>query len=435
MRRSGRPLSAAIPGLYTAVGWSYASGGGARAAIERAAALRDQVIGAPPTGPVTEAALLEVVQGRTLDVWSDELADLRVRPFTDQPSSLLVSGTLGRRDSPLESLFRAVWHQVGGDDRSRSYPDQLKVATSFGPMIQFVDQGGMAEIEQVFAGLNVALAALGSDAEVSRRRLMDVQHRAASIATLNQAPRLVVQIIEDVLAQTTASREGGGKPRAAVTWQRDLAAACRAALTDRYPFAPGGPDADLGAVAAFLGPTGAVARFYTAELAPLIDTGTTPWSWKPEARLSGFAPDGAAFFGRAAAVGAALFPADGQVALTLSALAQRGAATVTLGGVAAPIEASGAPSTLAWPGPSPDKGFAIDFAGAGAGARQAWGGPWGLLRFLDGLHLRARDDGRRFLADVRLADTRAYLELAFSRQANPAAVRRPMAELACPPSL
>ena len=141
---------------------------------------------------------------------------------------------------------------------------------------------------------------------------MDVQHRAASIATLNQAPRLVVQIIEDVLAQTTASRDGGGQPRAALAWQRDLAAACRAALTGRYPFAADGADADLAAVAAFLGPGGAVARFFACDLAPLIDTTTAPWSWKPEARLSGFAPDSAAFFGRAAAVGDALFPAGGQ---------------------------------------------------------------------------------------------------------------------------
>ena len=318
-----------------------------------------------------------MLQDKTIDAWNAELADLRVRPFTDQPSSLLVSGTLGRADSPLESLFRAVWHEAGGDDRSRGYADQLKVTTSFGPMFQFVDQGGMTEIEQVFAGLNVALAALGSDAEVSRRRLMDVQHRAASIATLNQAPRLVVQIIEDVLAQTTASREGGGRPRAALDWEQNLAAACRSALTGRYPFAPNGTDADLAAVSGFLGPDGSVARFFASDLAPLVDTSTIPWSWKPEARLSGFAPDSAAFFGRAVAIGDALFPPEGQVPLTLAALAQRGAATVSLGGVAVPIEASGAPSTLAWPGPSPGQGLAVTFAGAGAGASQSLARPLG----------------------------------------------------------
>ncbi|MFO1144268.1 MAG: ImcF-related family protein [Amaricoccus sp.] len=435
VRRSGDPLSQTIPGLYTAAGWTWAAGGGARAAIDRAASLRARVIGATPVPPVTDDALLSVLQDRTIAAWSDELADLRVRPFTDQPSALLVSGTLGRADSPLEPLFRAVWHEAGGDDRSRGYAEQVKVTTSFGPMFQFVDQGGMTEIEQVFAGLNVALAALGSDSEISRRRLMDVQHRATSIATLNQAPRLVVQIIEDVLAQTTASREGGGQPQASLTWQRELSAACRSAVTGRFPFAADGPDADLAAVAAFLGPKGSLARFFASDLAPLVDTSTDPWSWKPEARLSGFGPDSAAFFGRAAAVGDALFPPAGQTTLTLAALAQRGDATVALGGVQVPIEASGAPTTLSWPGPSPDQGLAVAFTGGGAGAQQAWPGPWGLIRFLDALHLRARDDGRRFLIDVRLADTRAYLELAFTRPSNPAAASRLMTGLACPATL
>ena len=85
--------------------------------------------GGAPEAPVREEALLEELQRRTLEAWSDELADLRVKPFTDQPGSVLISGTLGRSGSPLEALFRAVWHEVGGDDRSRSHLNQLRVAT------------------------------------------------------------------------------------------------------------------------------------------------------------------------------------------------------------------------------------------------------------------------------------------------------------------
>jgi type VI protein secretion system component VasK len=346
---------------------------------------------------------------------------------------VLISGTLGRRGSPLEALFRAVWHEAGGEDRSRSHLNQLRVATEFGAIIQFVEQGRMAEIAELFAGLNVALASLDADAELGRRRLMDVQARAASIATLNQAPRLVVQIIEDVLAQTAATHEAG-RPRAALAWQRDMAGPCRYALDGRYPFADG-PDADLDAVAALIGPNGALARFFAIELAPIVDTSETPWRWKPEARLSGFAPDSAAFFERAAAVGDALFPPDGPVALTLTALAQRGAATVSLGGTAVPVVTSGDPGALSWPGPEPARGLAVAFATDAGPETRDWAGPWGLLHFLDGLRLRARDDGQRFLLDVRLARTRAYLELAFARPANPAAARALIASLACPPAL
>jgi type VI protein secretion system component VasK len=434
VRRSGRPLGRQIPGLFTAAGWEQASGGGATAAIARARDEATRVLGAAPATPVAEAALLEVLQRRTLDAWSAELADLRVRPFTDQPGSVLISGTLGRRGSPLEGLIRAVWHEAGGEDRSRSHLNQLRIATEFGAMIQFVEQGHMAEIAELFAGLNVALASLDADVEVGRRRLMDVQARAASIATLNQAPRLVVQIIEDVLAQTAATREGLLKPRASLAWQRDLAGACRYALADRYPFADG-PDADLATVADMIGPRGALGRFFATELAPIMDTTETPWRWKPEARLSGFSPDSAAFFERAAAVGDALFPEGGTVGLTLTALAQRGAATVSLGGASVPVVTSGEPGTLAWPGPEPARGLAVAFASGSGSEQRAWEGPWGLLHFLDGLRLRARDGGQRYLLDVRLPQTRAYLELAFDRPANPATARGLIAGLACPPAL
>jgi type VI protein secretion system component VasK len=432
VRRSGRPLAEGIPGLLTAVGWDHAAGGGAAAAIARAAEEGAGVLGRDLTA-IPEAALMEELQRRTLDAWTEHLSDLRVKPFTDQPGSVLISGTLGRTASPLETLFREVWRQVGGEDRGRSHPDQLRIAAAFGPMIQFVEQGRMAEISRLFAALNVALAALDADAEVGRRRVMDVQARAASVAALTQAPRLVGQIVEDVLAQTVAAQGGPGRPRAALAWERELGGACRAALGGAYPFGPG-PDADLAAVADLLAPGGRIARFLADELAPIMDVEQIPWRWKPEARLSGFTPESAAFFERAAAVGDALFPPEG-VALTLTALAQRGAATVTLGGVPAPVTTTGEPAALAWPGPDPAQGLQVAFATAAGDEREAWPGPWGLLRFLDGLRLRARDGGQRFLLDVSLPTTRAYLQLAFDRPANPAAARALLAGLTCPPTL
>jgi type VI protein secretion system component VasK len=346
---------------------------------------------------------------------------------------VLISGTLGLPASPLAALFREVWRQVGGEDRGRSHPDQLRIAAAFGPMIQFVEQGRMADISRLFATLNVALGDLDADVDVGRQRVMDVQARAASVAALTQAPRLVVQIVEDVLAQTVAAQGGLGRPRAALAWERELGGACRAAIAGAYPFGAG-PDADFAAVAELLAPDGRLTRFFGEQLAPLMDVEQSPWRWKPEARLSGFTNESAAFFERAAAVGDALFPPEG-VALTLTALAQRGAATVSLGGVPVPVTTAGDPAALVWPGPAPAQGFQIAFATAAGDEREAWPGPWGLLRFLDGLRLRARDDGQRYLLDVSLPTSRAYLELAFNRAANPAAVRGPLADLACPPTL
>lgn len=381
--------------------------------------------------------MLEVLQRRTLDAWQAELADLRVRPFTDQATSLRVAGILGRGASPLEALFREVWREVGGTDRGRSFSNGLRIAAVFSPMIQFVEDGRMATIAELFGALYVALEGLDDDADVGQRRLMDVQARGRSIAALNQAPRLVVQVIEDVLAQTAATQQALLQPRAALAWQSAFAGACRYALSDRYPFVAGAGDADLRAVADLLGPDGVIARFLATQLAPILDMSEAPWRWLPEARLAGFSPDSAAFFERAATIGDALFPADGSpVALTLTALAQpvgqRDPARVSLGGASVPIITSGDPGELAWPGPSPDQGFGVAFA---ADAERAWPGAWGLLKFLDERRIRARDGGQRYRFDVRVADSSVYLDLAFDRAANPVAVRGLLSGLACPPTL
>jgi type VI protein secretion system component VasK len=434
IRRSGLPLTEGIPGLFTRAGWTLASDGGAAAATARADAESARLFGS--AAPADPAEVLDRLQDRTLDAWSTYLSDLRVRPFADQPGAVLVSGLLAVRDSPLAALVRAVWRETGGEDRSRSHANQLAVAASFGPAIQFVETGGMAEISQLFAALNVALAALDADADLGLERLMDVQARAVSIATLNQAPVLVVQIIEDVLAQSTASTEGRFQTRWAAHWRSRLAPACTATIDGRFPFAEG-PDADLAAVADLLAPGGALPTFFAEMLAPVMDTSESPWRWKPEGRMSGLTPESAAFFERVQALGGALFPeaAVAETGLTFTALAQRGAATVSLGGARAPVTVSGEPVELNWPGPDPAEGFEIAFETGAGVERQAEPGPWGLLRFLDGLRLRPREDGRRYLIDARLGTTRAYLQLDFERAANPITARPLMRGLACPPAL
>jgi type VI protein secretion system component VasK len=91
--------------------------------------------------------------------------------------------------------------------------------------------------------------------------------------------------------------------------------------------------------------------------------------------------------------------------------------------------------TLHWPGPAPELGFEIAFDGGSGVERQSARGPWGLLHFLDGLRLRPRDGGKRFLIDIRLKSSRNYLQMTFDSAANPVSGRALMRGLSCPPSL
>ena len=72
-----------------------------------------------------------------------------------------------------------------------------------------------------------------------------------------------------------------------------------------------------------------------------------------------------------------------------------------IGGEGVPVRATDTAEVLDWPGPAPEAGAEVTFREGGVSARVAGEGAWGLLRLLDGTRLRARDDGARYLVDLR----------------------------------
>lgn len=438
LRRSGAMIGAPLPGLFTADGWTeardFAVGGAVQAARDLAPRITGQALPALNGSP---DLLMDRLHLETIAAWQDWLADLRVRPFARRETAIVVSGALAQAENPITRLLRQVWVQVGGTDRARSHTQQLLLAREFGAMIQYVEQGRMREIARLFSTLNVALGAIDVNAGRGSQRLMSVQDRARSITALKSAPRIVVQIAEDVLAQSaqpeTASTSSNPLTRA---WQQDVFPACVSALSGHYPFA-GGADVSPGELAALMGPQGVLSTFVRQSAGPLLDTGETPWRWKPEARFAGLTPESAAFLERAVQVSQGLFGPGGALShdLTLAALAERGQTMFAIGGAAQPVRATGAPATLNWPGPQPDIGIEVSFRDSADSARILHPGPWGLLRLMDGLRLRLRDDGARVLLDLRTESGRVFLEMAFSEPLNPVSVRSAMQGLTCPPSL
>ena len=437
VRRSGLPIDSPVPGLFTPAGWDWARDYGAGLAVRAARANAADLLGRdlPQTNDAPDR-VMDRLQLETIAHWQDFLADLRVRPFVERETALLVSGALAARRSPLEDLLRATWIAAGGADRRRSHAQQLSLATSFGPTIQYVEQGGMDQITSLFAALNAALGAADFDREAGARSLTSVQDRARSVSALRVAPLIVVRIVEDVLAQTSASRGDDLSNPLVRAWQTGVLPVCRGTLTGRYPFADG-PDSDPAAVAALLAPGGALDRFFRANVQRLLDTEASPWRWKPEARFAGLSPESAPFFERAMALSTALFAPDGRLGadLSLSALAERGLAVIAIGGVGGPVRAGAAPETLTWPGPEPARGVEVTFQAGGSTESLAEPGPWGLLRLLDRLRLRPRDDGRRYLVDMRTETGRIFVEMGFSQAANPLSARPMLAGFDCPEAL
>ncbi|PUB17283.1 ImcF-related family protein [Yoonia sediminilitoris] len=432
LRKSGDPLM--VPGLYTLQGWQQASDIAAGVAVQKTRALAQPLFGQPlPQQNDTPDLVMARMQKETIVFWQDWLADLRVRPFDNPQTAIIVSGTLAQEWSPLPQLLEQTWEQVGGNDRSRPRPLQTEIGRVFGPAIQYVEQGRMTEIAALFATANVALTTRDIDAARGETAMASVANRARSIQSLRAAPAVVARLVEDTLAQISA---GSGAQDNPLTrgWTK-VFGQCVRGLTGRYPFGDGG-DLPAANLRQLFGPTGAIPLYFKQFAAPNLDMETSPWRWKTEARFAGLDPETAAFFETAMLVDAGLFSGDSlQADMTVGALAERGQATLSLGGQSVPVRANAAAARLVWPGPAPADGIGLRFQGGAASEMLTRPGFWGMLRLLDDLRLRPRDDGQRFLIDMRDDTGRLFVEMDFERAANPVSVRHLMRDFECPERL
>jgi type VI protein secretion system component VasK len=367
-----------------------------------------------------------------LTQWKAFLGDIQVRPFSDPEQAVLVSGRLAAPDSPLAKLLPEVWAQVGGLDRTRPHAMQLRIASDFAALIQYSEDGRMDEIADLFASLNVALGAMDRDEPRGLQRLMNAKSRGATLAALRTAPPMVVQIVEDVLAQTSAAQADPLSNPLTKAWQAEVLSLCKQVTEGRYPFAEGA-DVPLSELVALLGSGGAIDRFYRTRAEPYIDTSATPWRWKPDARFAGLDPKSAEFLQRTQAI-AAGFTAQG-TEMTLAALAERGKTFVAVGGQGGPVETTLEPLRLIWPGPEPSAGAEVRFTTTAGSATVVEPGEWGLFRILDGIRLRERDGGKRFLIDLKSGDARLFMEMTVPNEANPVSRWALLKGLACPTAL
>jgi type VI protein secretion system component VasK len=432
-RRSGQTLETPIAGLFTQAGWDYARKVGAGLAVQTTRAEAAKLFAtAPPSENDSPDQVLDILQRETLAQWKGFLSDVQVRPFSDPEQAVLVSGRLAAPDSPLAALLPEVWAQVGGLDRTRPHAMQLRIASDFAALIQYSEDGRMAEIADLFASLNVALGAMDRDEPRGLQRLMSAKSRGATLAALRTAPPMVVQIVEDVLAQTSAAQADPLSNPLTKAWQSEVLSFCKEVTEARYPFAEGA-EAPVSEVVSLLGPGGAIDRFYRTRAEPYIDTSTTPWRWKPDARFAGLDPKTAEFLQRSQAI-AAGFAGQG-TELTLAALAERGKTFVAIGGNGGPVETTVEPLKLAWPGANPSAGAEVRFTTSKGSATLAEAGEWGLFRLLDGIRLRERDGGKRFLVDLKSGDARLFMEVLLPTEANPLSRWKLLKGLACPTAL
>ena len=435
--RSGRSLQDGIPQIFGRDGWDFARRGGIETAIRVARREAARLFVKPvETRRDTGDLVLAKLQDRSLSIWKDWLHDLRVRPFTDRRSAVRVSGMLSRRNSPLEALFLNVWREAGGEDGTRPVAAKRKIDETFGETVNYIRTGGVESLSSLFGSLNIALSTIQRDDMQGADKLMNLQERARSVVALRNAPPLVTQIAEDVLAQSSAAHASLLTNPLTREWQARVYPLCQRAVEGRYPF-HGEGSSDLDSFTAFFGQDGALPRFLGRHAARYLDTEAEVWRWSPEARLSGVNQDSAEFLQRVVTISSAFFgedPAFG-ARFKIAALAEKGEATVHLGGAMISMRSTGDGTTMEWPGAAPRDGMEVAFREGGSTVRITEPGLWGFLKLLDQTSIRRRDDGRRHLVDLRVSGGRLFFELKFDKPLNPVSAKPLLKDITCPPVL
>jgi type VI secretion system protein ImpL len=185
---------------------------------------------------------------------------------------------------------------------------------------------------------------------------------------------------------------------------------CQQIVTNRYPFARGSDrEVPLGDFGRLFGPNGVMDRFFTQNLAPLVDQSKQVWTWRQDSRLArGLSTATLREFQRAAEIRDAFFPTGGVMPSVLLNVTP-----ITMGGdtgTTAVLEINGqnvggqqgvnAPVNVQWPGAGVGRTAITLMQGGGGffgGAPQPVAafersGAWSLYRMLDAGSTLVRGD-------------------------------------------
>jgi len=430
VRRSGKPLSAPVPAIYSRAVFNEFNTMGKYRLLQQFAA----------DSWVFGDNVLDLKQGRTLiyDVfgvyeadyiraWDEIVRDIGIKSAASPQEFIDILGVVSSATSPLKGFLNAVadntnllkpdtslagkaaqaldavaaaqlaaLQKIIGEAPPGAQPG-AKVTAHFEPILKLVDgPPGQAPIDQMLATLKQQydrLAATGSG--VGQQSAMDpaVQRAVADAKrqmdlVAGQLPGTLGSMVSEVATRTEAIVSTEARTELARRYSEQVVKDCRELVEGRYPLSPeSAVDVPLGDFARVFGPGGVFDTFYHDNLAPLVDTSSSPWRWRPGAS-AGPAPMLQQFQRvqriRDVFFGTGVRSPEARFSLTPETL-DASVTRFTLEVDGQPFEYRHGPQqsrSIVWPGPAGQASFAFeDSSGPIPGiARQ---GPWAWFRLLD----------------------------------------------------
>jgi len=225
---------------------------------------------------------------------------------------------------------------------------------------------------------------------------------------------------------------------------KPVAEFCQRAIAGRYPFVLKSkrdvlPE-DFGQ---FFGPGGLMDEFFQKRLAPLVDTSTRPWRYKPVAERAGVTTQALAQFERAARIKDIFFRGGGRgpsMRLDFRPMEMdAGISQFVLdvdGQLVKYAHGPVVPMAVQWPGPKGSNQVRLELSppSASGPSGATTDGPWALFRLLDDGQLEAGDAPEKFFVTFQVGARRARFEVTTNSVQHPIRLKE-LREFNCPEGL
>jgi type VI secretion system protein ImpL len=446
-RKSGKPLSEPIAGLYTRPVFDQISAGGTLSLIKQFS--EDNWVMGDSAFDVASSTrmgsqVMDLYADDYIKTWDGILNDVTVVPLKNLAQASEALGLIGGPTSPLRGLLTTVEANTnltkppeGGATAASIVASAAKAVTN--PLSKLLGAGKAApgaptpaeKITAHFAPINALVAGPPGAAPIDQvtAQVKQIQLKISGMGTgvgeTNPLDALAKSVQGDALkalqlqASTLPQPIGaliaalGGRSETLAVGQargeldqryrEQIVKPCEQIISGRYPFTAGsGIDVPLADFGRLFGTGGIFDTFFKENLAPLVDVTRSPWVW----RAGGSGPPGASsamlhqfelvqqirqkyfgFTGQSAEQQFTLTPGD------LDAGARR--FTLEVDGQSLDYRHGPVRSLPAkWPGPAPGTASVTFEDASGAHPNLSFQGPWAWFRLLDVASIHADSDVR-----------------------------------------
>lgn len=495
VRKSGKPLSEALPPLFTKAGYEQVFIGRSRELTSQLAA-ESWVVGHADTPDKDQQdQLLARVRGLYLDeyaeLYASTLQDTTLAPFATAQDAARVFNLLSRQtDSPLLLLMKEVARQTTLDEpdgdaslvtRAESKADQVRkrlqrilgtadqvpdalgamlahnaVEDRFQPLDALVrpPQGQPAGadhvlglLQELYQYLSVVVASEAAGGAIPPQVQQNGQAVVQKLRTEASAqPELLVgDLLRTAADRVAALTTGDVRTYLNELWRSGPLSVCNQAIAGRYPIDAGSKESvrleDFGQ---FFGYGGVMDAFFNTNLKQYVDASATPWRSRPTANVPIQLSAAALRAFEYADVIKRTFFRQGSMQPSIEFDLRPLEMNTSLGRFLLDLEGAQityqfgplTPTLMRWPGPMPAMGVRTEFQDrkTHATAMERLEGPWAWFKLLDRSKLRPTGKPEQFEATFSQGGRDVVYELTARSAFNPFALSQ-LKQFRCPSGL